>query len=83
MQNVVVRARIDENIKNEATLVLSGMGLTVSDAVRMLMTKIAHEKTMPFDISPNATTLAAMKELEEGKGIHHANAKALFEDFGI
>ena len=83
MQNVVVRARIDENIKNEAALVLSGMGLTVSDAFRMLMTKIAYEKTMPFDIKPNATTLAAMKEIEEGKGTRYANAKELFEDLGI
>ena len=65
--NSVVRARIDEKIKEEATVVLAAMGLTVSDAVRLLLTKVAHEHALPFDpLIPNATTMTAMKEARAG-----------------
>jgi DNA-damage-inducible protein J len=61
--DAVVRARIDETIKAEATIVLASMGLTVSDAFRMLLVRIAKEKALPFDVRvPNATTISAMKE---------------------
>jgi len=65
--NAVVRARIDEHIKEEATIVLAAMGLTVSDAFRMMMTRIAYEKALPFEpLVPNATTLEAMKDARQG-----------------
>jgi len=65
--NAVVRARIDEQIKEEATVVLAAMGLTVSDAVRLLLTKVAHEGALPFDpLVPNAETIAAMKAARAG-----------------
>ena len=61
-ENAIVRARIDERIKEEATVVLKAMGLTVSDAFRLMMTRIAAEKTLPFQpLVPNAETIAAMK----------------------
>ena len=66
--NAVVRARIDEHIKEEAAAVLATMGLTVSDAFRMMMTRIAQEKALPFEpLVPNAETVAAMKEARRGK----------------
>ena len=49
--NDVVRARIDGQIKEEATQVLAGMGLSVSDAIRILLTRIAADKVLPFDIN--------------------------------
>lgn len=49
--NDVVRARIDGHIKEEATNVLAGMGLSVSDAIRVLLTRIATDKALPFDIN--------------------------------
>jgi DNA-damage-inducible protein J len=49
--NDVVRARIDANIKEEATNVLAGMGLSLSDAIRVLLTRIAADKALPFDIN--------------------------------
>ena len=65
--NAVVRARIDEHIKEEATIVLAAMGLTVSDAFRLMLTRIAREKSLPFDpLVPNAETIAAMKEARRG-----------------
>ena len=47
----VVRARIDGQIKEEATHVLAGMGLSVSDAIRILLTRIAADKALPFDVN--------------------------------
>ena len=61
--NAVVRARIDARVKNEAAAVLGAMGLTLSDAFRLLLTRIAAEKALPFTpLVPNAETFAAMKE---------------------
>ena len=65
--NTVVRARIDGQIKDEAAAVLAAMGLTVSDAFRMMLTKVAKEHALPFDPwSPNETTIAAMREARNG-----------------
>ena len=66
--NAVVRARIDASIKEEATVVLAAMGLTVSDAFRILLTRVAREKALPFEpLVPNTETIAAMKEARRGK----------------
>ena len=66
--NAVVRARIDGNIKEEATAVLAAMGLTPSDAFRILMTRVAKEKALPFEpLVPNEETITAMKEARKGK----------------
>ena len=65
--DAVVRARIDGRVKAEATDVLDQMGLTVSDAIRLMLTRVASEKALPFEIKlPNAETLAAIEELEGG-----------------
>ena len=66
--NAVVRARIDEQTKNEATVVLAAMGLTLSDAFRLMLVRIAQEKALPFGpLVPNKKTMAAMKEARSGK----------------
>lgn len=66
--NAVVRARVNEQIKDEASVVLEAMGLTVSDAFRIMITRIAKEKALPFEpLVPNAQTIAAMKEARAGK----------------
>ena len=65
--NQIVQARIDGAIKEEAATVLAAMGLTISDAVRLLLTKVAHEHALPFDpLIPNETTIAAMREARAG-----------------
>ena len=79
--NALVQARIDEAVKKEATTVLAKMGLTVSDAVRLLLTRVAREHTLPFDVRiPNAETKAALQELEAGKGKRFKNVKGLMAD---
>src|SRR5207253_1165421 len=66
--NSVVRARIDEQTKTEAAAVLKAMGLTASDAFRLLMVKIAKEKALPFaPLIPNENTIAAMKAARRGE----------------
>lgn len=65
--NAVVRARIDEGIKEEATLVLEAMGLTTSDAIRIMLTRVAREGALPFEmLVPNETTIKAMREARRG-----------------
>ena len=78
--NSVVRARIDERIKEEAAAVLGAMGLTVSDAFRLMMVRIAKDKALPFEpLVPNAETIEAMKEARRGGLKRHPNAKALLK----
>ena len=68
--NTVVRARIDERIKEEASVVLAAMGLTVSDAFRLMLTRVAREKALPFEpLIPNDVTIQAMKDARRGKGM--------------
>jgi DNA-damage-inducible protein J len=65
--NAVVRARIDERIKEEASVVLAAMGLTISDAFRLLLIRVVQEKALPFEpLIPNAATIEAMKEARRG-----------------
>ena len=65
--NQLVQTRIDGAIKKEASVVLEAMGLTLSDAVRLLLTKIAREHVLPFDpLIPNETTITAIKEARAG-----------------
>ncbi|MBU3587965.1 type II toxin-antitoxin system RelB/DinJ family antitoxin [Polynucleobacter sp. 31A-FELB] len=79
--NSVVRARIDEDIKNEASLVLEAMGLTVSDALRMMLTRVAVEKSLPFEpLVPNVTTIAAMREARERRLMSFGSVKGLLKD---
>jgi DNA-damage-inducible protein J len=63
----MVHIRIDKRVKSRATKALSAMGLSVSDAVRVLLTRVAAEKALPFELRvPNAATVAAMKEARAG-----------------
>jgi DNA-damage-inducible protein J len=79
--NQLVQARIDGAIKEEAAAVLATMGLTVSDAVRLLLTRVAREHALPFDpLIPNATTIAAMKEARAGKLPQFDSVEALMSD---
>jgi DNA-damage-inducible protein J len=67
-RSAVVRARIDEKTKEDASAVLAAIGLTVSDAFRLLMVRVAKEKALPFEpLNPNAATIKAMKEARRGK----------------
>jgi DNA-damage-inducible protein J len=63
----LVQTRINPAIKAEAAAVLATMGLTISDAVRLMLTRVAHNKELPFELlRPNAETIAAMEEARAG-----------------
>ncbi len=67
MPNTIVRARIDGKVKEEAAAVLASIGLTVSDAFRLMMMRIAKDKALPFEpLVPNAETIEAMKAARRG-----------------
>ena len=79
--NAVVRARIDEEVKRKATQALDKMGLSVSDAIRLLMVRVADDQALPFDLHvPNEETIAAMKELDAGGGQRFDSVEALMAD---
>ena len=81
MANSEVRVRIDEHTKEQAAAVLSEIGLTVSDAVRLMMTRIAHDGALPFDpLIPNAKTIEAMEEARAGNLVHVGTIEELMAD---
>jgi DNA-damage-inducible protein J len=63
----MVHVRVEKRIKAQAAKTLAAMGLSVSDAVRVLLTRVAVEKALPFEVKvPNARTVAAMQEARKG-----------------
>jgi DNA-damage-inducible protein J len=80
-----VRARIDKSLRDEAAAVLAEMGLTVSDVVRIALTKIAKEKALPFEMRiPNKLTAETLTRSERGEDIHHAkDADDLFDQLEL
>ena len=82
--DAVVRTRIDTATKERATAALDAMGLTVSDAIRLLMLRIAAEQRLPFDVKVSAPeTVEAMAELDAGEGERFETPEELFADLDI
>jgi len=79
----MVHVRVDEKTRQRATKALAAMGISMSDAVRMLLVRVAAEKAPPFDVKvPNATTMKAMRAVDRGRGKRLRSAGALFKDLG-
>lgn len=77
----LVQARVDKEVKEEAAAVLAAMGLSISDAVRLLLTRVAREKALPFaPLVPNAATVAAMREARAGNLSQFEDVQSLFDD---
>ena len=84
MATTMVHVRVDEKTKQRATKTLAAMGMSVSDAVRMLLVRVVAEKALPFDVKiPNATTVKAMRAAGRGKGKLQKSSEAVFKDLGI
>lgn len=76
-----VRARIDSETKQRASEALAAMGLSVSDAIRLLMRRIADERCLPFEVRvPNTVTREAIAELEAGGSKRFASVDELMTD---
>lgn len=82
MGDSVIRARVEPELKAEATRVLNGMGLTPSAAIRVFLRQVVAEQALPFTVkAPNAETLAAMRDVEEGRNLTgHKSLEALWAD---
>ncbi len=84
MASTMVHVRVDEKVKNDAAKSLAAMGISVSDAVRMLLVRVAAENALPFEVRvPNAATVKAMQAADQRKGKRFKTADALFEELGI
>ena len=82
--NAVVRSRINADVKEKATVVLEGMGLTVSDVMRIVLTRVANENALPFDLKPNKLTRETMRKTAQEEEVHQAkDADDLFKKLGI
>lgn len=76
-----VRARIDTATKERAADALEAMGLSISDAIRLLMLRVADERRLPFEVkAPNLMTRKAIIELESGQGKRFSNIDSFMED---
>ena len=81
LANAVVRAPIDKDLKEEATVVLASIGLTVSDAFRMMLMRVVAEQALPFDpLVSNAETIAAMRDARLGNVRSFDTIDALMDD---
>jgi DNA-damage-inducible protein J len=79
--DAIVRARIDGQVKEEAAHVLAEMGLTVSDAIRLMLVRVAAEKALPFPVKvPNPATRAAMDEARNRELPSFASVDELIAD---
>lgn len=84
MSTTMVHVRVDQKTKERAAKTLADMGISVSDAVRMLLVRVAAEKALPFEVKvPNATTQRAMRAADKGKGKRSPSAEAFFRDLKI
>ena len=77
----VVRARINGKVKEEAADILGAMGLTLSDAYRMLLIRVVQEKSLPFaPLNPNKKTIEALRSVRAGRTSRTMTVDALFND---
>jgi DNA-damage-inducible protein J len=77
----MVHVRLDEKVKAKAEKALAAMGLSISDAVRVLLTRVAVEKALPFEVRvPNAATASAIAEARSGAVGRHAGVAELLTD---
>jgi DNA-damage-inducible protein J len=76
-----VRARIDADLKRDASAALADMGLTISDAIRLMLVRVAAEKALPFDVrTPNATTRAAIAAADRGELVRFESVDTALAD---
>ena len=81
MTTTVVHIRIDEQIKKQATETLATLGLSVADAVRIMLAKVVTENALPFDVrEPNAETTAALEACRRGDVVSFNSIEDLMTD---
>ena len=75
---------VDEQLDREASQILAQIGLSVDDALRLLLTQVVHDECLPFSMHiPNSETIAAMRAADRGEGQRFATPEELFKELGI
>lgn len=87
-KTTTIRARIEPKLKAEAEAVLARLGLTPSDAIRLLYHQVKLGKALPFEVAierkPNAATRKSMRDSERGVGVRRFDGKeAFFRSLGL
>ena len=76
----MIHVRVDQNQKTKASKALDAMGLSLSDVVRLLLTRIAVEQALPFEVRvPNAVTRAAMEDVRRGDLLKASSVRDLMD----
>jgi len=76
----MLHVRVDEDTKERASAALEAMGLSVSEAVRVFLHRVAAEQAIPFPVKvPNAVTRAAMEEARSMRQPRYRTAEALVD----
>lgn len=88
MRTDTVRAKVSHDTKVSAERVLKCLGLSMSEAINLLLVQIKLRRALPFDVAipsiPNEETLAAMKEIGENKNLTtYDSPENLFKELGI
>lgn len=78
--DAVVRARVSESTKREASVILGAAGLTTSDLIRMVLIRVVEDRALPFDpVRPNKVTVKAIEAAHAGKVKSAKSAKELIK----
>jgi DNA-damage-inducible protein J len=82
--STMVHVRVNQKVKAKAARNLAAMGMSVSDAVRIMLLRVAVENSLPFEIRiPNKTTTKALRAADQSKGKRFKTSDQLFEDLEI
>ncbi len=82
MRDAVVRARVEADLKNEASKVFKTVGLSTSDAINLFLKQTVLNRALPFNVSvPNAVTKRAMQDVRDRQNLIYAEpGKSIFDD---
>jgi DNA-damage-inducible protein J len=77
----IIQATVEASLRDQASAVLAELGMTVEDALRLLLTQVVEERDLPLSMHiPNAETIAAMREADSGVGKRYSSLDDLFKD---
>jgi DNA-damage-inducible protein J len=80
----MIHVRVDQKVKEAASATLAKLGISMSDAIRIMLARVAAGKALPFEIRiPNTLTVKAIRSADQDRGKRFRSAKALFQDLGI
>ncbi len=81
MKTALIQTRVEPALKNEVERILREIGISTSEAITIFLNRVRMENGIPFELKiPNAKTLEAMNDIEEGRVEKFKSARAMFEN---